>query len=365
MIEAIIIVTAIVCGLTQVIFWIFIFQRAKGVQKYNHKSQPPVSIVIAARNEQENLTALLESLVIQDYPNFEIIIINDRSTDRTTDIVQLFQKEHPQVKLISVQELPKNSSPKKNAVTQGIKEATHEWLLFTDADCVPVSEQWIKEMVSTIGQNTEIVLGFSPYEKQEGLLNQFIQFETAQTMIQYNSLLQIGFPYMGVGRNLLYKKSLFNRVNGFKSHQSITSGDDDLFVSEAATKHNCRININPSARVFSKPETSLKSYFHQKTRHLSTGKYYKSRILILLGLFNFSHILLFSSFLLAILLGLWVPIILLTSKLFITGLALVRLRKTLSIDLNMRYLLFFDLSYFLYLSSTGVLGTLAKKSSWR
>lgn len=137
----------------------------------------------------------------------------------------------------------------------------------------------------------EIGLGYSPYTKHPGFLNLFIRYETVWTAVQYLSFALAGLPYMGVGRNLIYKKELFARANGFKQHEHIASGDDDLFINAVANKDNTTVILHPESFILSEPKTDWRSYVRQKQRHLSTGTSYQLRHQILLGLFSASHFL--------------------------------------------------------------------------
>lgn len=255
-----------------------------------HTFTPPVSVIIAAKNEADNLSKHLSCILTQDYPDFEVIIAVNNTTDHTIHVLETLQQKYAHLKWIQIGLTPENLSPKKYALTQAIKMAKHEYLLFTDADCIPSSQYWIKNMVSAFAdEKTELVLGYSPYKQQNTLLNSFIQYETLFTATQYLGLAALGMPYMGVGRNIAYKKSLFERYT-FASHIQVFSGDDDLFVNQAANKNNTAIQINTHTWVYSEPKTTWQSWYKQKSRHISTGKQYKISHLLVLGilsLFNF------------------------------------------------------------------------------
>src|SRR5690606_34092381 len=161
---------------------------------------------------------------------------------------------------------------KKFALSLGIKAAQYEHLVFTDADCVPESSDWLTHMAGAFSGGKEIVLGYSPYLRRAGMLNALIRFETFHTAMSYLSYALKGKPYMGVGRNMAYTKSLFFRGKGFASHMHIASGDDDLFVNQNATPHNTTICIHPEAHVWSEPKTTFSAYARQKTRHAGASK---------------------------------------------------------------------------------------------
>ena len=257
----------------------------------------PVSVLISARNEAENLKNNLPFVLEQDYPLFEVIVINDRSTDETRAILEQFKSNYDHLKIVEVKETENKIYGKKSALSEGIKLSENEVLVFTDADCKPASEKWIQYLISGFTHpKTEIITGYSPYTKINGsLLNQIIQFETALTAMQYLSAALKGKPYMGVGRNLAYRKSVFNKVGGYSSHTGILSGDDDLFVNEAANKTNTKIEIHPKSFVYSYPKEKWKDYIRQKKRHLTTGTRYKANHKLILGMFLAANYLFFIS----------------------------------------------------------------------
>ena len=254
--------------------------------------EPPVSIVICAKNEGERLEKNLYHIVNQSYRCFEILLINDDSTDTTESIGLSFQSKYATFRMISVRDKPAGQVGKKYALALGIKAARYDRLLLTDADCRPNSDQWLRKM-SHLLQNKDIAigLGYGPYRAEAGFLNQFIRFETVQTAMQYFSFALMGNAYMGVGRNLIYKKKLFEKNKGFDSHQHIASGDDDLLVRDIATKRNVAVTIAPETFVYSVAEQSWAAYYRQKCRHLSTGKHYAWRHKIALGGYSLSHFL--------------------------------------------------------------------------
>lgn len=238
--------------------------------------QTPVSVIICARNESENLAKFLPYILTQEYPSYEVIVVNDCSVDDSEDVLRVLQSQHENLKVLKLTEHPRFKTAKKFAVTLGIKAAANEILLFTDADCEPKSKDWISRMVQHYANpQTEIVLGYSPYQKAKGLLNALIRYETFQTALNYFSFALNGMPYMGVGRNLSYKKSLFFAGKGFAKHMHIPSGDDDLFVNQNATFSNTVIEVSPESHTWSTPKDTWASYWKQKTRHMGASKIYK------------------------------------------------------------------------------------------
>ena len=246
---------------------------------------PPVSVIICARNEARNLSKNLVHVLEQDYPEFQVVVVNDCSWDESEQVLDALEQKYPRLKVVTIEFQEKYIHGKKFALTLGIKAAAHECLLLTDADCIPASKQWLKTMVRNFSERKQLVLGYGGYEKQPGILNKLIRFDSFLTALQYLSFALNGNAYMGVGRNLAYRKSLLFNNKGFANHQHILSGDDDLFVNETATKTNTAVEVNPEAFTISKPKETFGEWMTQKTRHLSTSKHYPSKHQFTLGLF--------------------------------------------------------------------------------
>lgn len=239
-------------------------------------AKPPVSVVICAKNEQENLSRFLPCVLEQDYPDFEVIVVNDGSTDSTEDILTLLKSKYPNLQSTFVPNGAKFINSKKFALTLGIRAARHDILLLTDADCRPVSRQWISAMVRDFTDGTDLVLGYGGYTRENTLLNRLIGYDTLTIAMQYMNLALAGHPYMGVGRNMAYRKSLFDKNKGFSSHLNVRSGDDDLFVNEAGRGGNTRVEVSPLSFTESVPQTTLHDWLHQKRRHLTAAPHYRA-----------------------------------------------------------------------------------------
>lgn len=255
----------------------------------------PVSVIVCAHDEAENLRELIPLLLSQEYPDFEVVIVNDRSNDSTLDLLLQESGKDSRVRMVHVRETPQRVNAKKYALTLGIKAATHDWLLFTDADCRPRGTQWISTMSRYFDDETRFVLGFSPYMVRPGFLNLFIRFEALLTAIQYFAFGWMKNPYMGVGRNLAYRKSFFLAEKGFNNLLHVTGGDDDLFVNLHAKGDNTRLELSPESQMLSVPERTWASFYWQKVRHLSVGKRYRAGHRFLLGLLGLSWIVLWPS----------------------------------------------------------------------
>ena len=278
----------------QVIYYLFIFGTFSFAKPQEITSKHvPISVIVCAKNEEENVKKFIPLLAKQKYSNFEIILIDDASSDETLEVFEQFEKQYSNIKLVKVANKVAFWGKKKFALTLGIKAATKDHLLFTDADCYPTSENWIAEMSSHFTLHKTIVLGYGAYEKEPGFLNKLIRFETLLTATQYFAWAKLGKPYMGVGRNLGYKKDEFFKVNGFINHMKLRSGDDDLFINEAANKDNSTIAYNPESFTYSKAKETFKDWIMQKRRHVSTAKYYKTFDKTQLGIFYFSQLFFF------------------------------------------------------------------------
>lgn len=251
-----------------------------------------VSVIICARNEAENINLNLESILNQNHNNFEVIVVNDASTDNTGKQLSAFNSKYANLRIVNIEATATYTGNKKRAITQGVDAALNEYLLFTDADCKPVSKNWITEMTSQFDQDKAIVLGYGGYRKiKNSLLNKLVRYETLLTAIQYFSYAKVGMPYMGVGRNLAYTKQLFTKAKGFSNHIHLHSGDDDLFISQMATKKNTAVCLTKDSFTISEPKKTIKTFILQKRRHITTANEYKPHQQFLLTLFYITQLL--------------------------------------------------------------------------
>lgn len=278
-------------GYYLMIYLRFALYKEKSV---SHETQP-VSVIVCARNEVNNLRKYLHTVLEQAYPSFEVIVVNDCSWDESGVFLDEMEKKYAHLKVVTIQEQEKYRHAKKFALTLGIKAAKNDILLFTDADCMPAGKNWLTDMQYHFTKGTEIVLGYGPYRKEKGFLNKMIRFDAFLIAVQYFSFALAGMPYMGVGRNMAYRKSLFFRTKGFARHYHLLSGDDDLFVNENADAKNTRIEFQPDSFTYSDPKKTFGEWSRQKIRHIGTGKHYKSKHQLLLFINSFSGLLFFFS----------------------------------------------------------------------
>jgi cellulose synthase/poly-beta-1,6-N-acetylglucosamine synthase-like glycosyltransferase len=280
--------------LIQLLYYWLLFNRAASYKTTdrNQSQTHPVSMVICARDEAANLAKNLPGVLVQTYPTtHEVIVVNHNSQDETRYLLEEFKKTFKQLQVVNLEQEAKGIPGKKYPLSIGIKEAKHEIILLTDADCVPATEHWLWKMQDAYTNGVEVVLGYGAYYKRPGLLNKLIRFETFHSALQYFSLALAGLPYMGVGRNLSYKKELFLRNKGFSSINHVLSGDDDLFINQVANKHNTGIVMDPDAFTLSEPKKTFSEWVQQKNRHYTTGKFYRPVHKFLLGLQSFTHCL--------------------------------------------------------------------------
>jgi len=277
--------------LVQAFYYIYYFlATARYKPADNNKKYTPVSVIICARNEEENLRNFLPAVLEQDYPDFEVVVVNDCSEDDSYNILGDYLKKYPNLKVSNIIKDPKFTHNKKFAQFIGIKAAKNELLLFTDADCRPESEKWIAGLVSGFNDGIDFVLGYGGFFAKNGLLNKYIRYDTLTIAMQYLSFAISGFPFMGVGRNIVYRKSFFNGTSGFTRHLHLLSGDDDLFVNENATGKNTAVEFSHASHTRSAPSQTFEKWIWQKKRHLTTAPLYKARDKFLLGLESFSRL---------------------------------------------------------------------------
>jgi len=282
----------------QLSYYLGVFSRLAFFRKIkdSEPNTPPVSVIVCARNEDDNIVQFLPLILSQDYPNFQVVIVNDCSSDNTGDILEEFARKDDKLKIVTIKPDDYYSHGKKFALMVGIKGAEHDLLLHTDADCRPAGDQWLRNMAAHFQGGKEIVLGYGPQAKAKGFLNKLIRFDCYFIALQYLSFSLSGRTYMGVGRNLAYEKSLFFRKKGFASHYQVLSGDDDLFVNEASTKTNVAVEIDHQSFTITLAKQTFKEWFRQKKRHVTTWPHYKQGDKFLLGLLPVSQFFFFSAF---------------------------------------------------------------------
>jgi len=283
--------------LIQVFYYLFyLLAPAKFRPPDALKKNDPVSVIICARNEEENLRNFLPAVLEQDYPDFEVVVVNDCSEDDSYNILGEYLTKYPNLKISNIIKDPKFTHNKKFAQFIGIKAAKNDLLLFTDADCKPESDKWIERMASGFGDRIDFVLGYGGFFSKNGLLNKYIRYDSMVIAMQYFGMAIRGIPYMGIGRNLAYRRSLFFDKKGFGSHTHLASGDDDLFVNSNASEKNIAVEFRKESHTRSVPAPGFNEYYKQKTRHLTTANHYKSRDKLALIVEPVARILFYTTF---------------------------------------------------------------------
>lgn len=350
----------------QLIYFIVLSVAAARYRAGSNDGFPGVSVVVCAHDEEHNLTELIPLLLAQDYPLYEVIVVNDRSNDGTFDLLLSETGRDSRLKMVQVERLPPHANAKKYGLTLGIKAARHDWILLTDADCRPAGTSWIQTMSMNFDESARIVIGFSPYIRRSGLLNLFVRFDTWITAFQYFGFALLRNPYMGVGRNMAYRKSFFLEKKGFNRFLGVTGGDDDLFVNEHGTADNVRLEMRPESLVYSLPKESWGAFIRQKVRHLNAGKHYRTVDRVVLGIFSVTWILTWGAAL-PLLAGIWNPwwvVSALGARWLLVGGSVHALARRWKVSFEWWAIPLLDFLYTIYYISSGVAALTTKKVQW-
>ena len=289
-----------VCLIIQLLYHWGLFSK---VAFYKRNARPkldeelePVSVVLCARDAYEHLTELIPALLRQDYPDFEIVVVNDCSDDETEEYLKDLERNETKVKPVQLKQHLNFFNGKKFPLSMGIKSAQHDLIVLTDCNCMPVNEQWLRSVVNRYNSRTEIVIGYSPYVQKKSTLNRLMRFDAMQNGLLYLSAALNRNAYMGIGKNLSYRKELFYRNQGFISHYTTTVGEDDLFINQVATKKNTEVLIDAENAILTTPTNSFKLWMRQKSSRYSTVPKYNGRARLMLSLFYVSQFLFYVSF---------------------------------------------------------------------
>ena len=293
----------IVFGVCLVIQLLFHWAQFSKVAFYKRNARPkldeelePASIVLCARDAYEYLTELIPVLLNQDYPDFEIVVVNDCSDDETEEYLKDLERREPRVKPVQLKQHLNFFNGKKFPLSMGIKSAQNDLIVLTDFNCMPVNDQWLRSVVNRYNHQTEIVIGYSPYVQKKGSLNHLMRFDALQNGLLYLSAALNHHAYMGIGKNLSYRKELFYRNQGFISHYTTTVGEDDLFINKVSTKKNTEVLIDAENGILTTPTSSFKLWMRQKSSRYSTVSKYDGRSRLMLSLFYGSQLLFYVSF---------------------------------------------------------------------
>ncbi len=268
----------------QLVYWlVFMTPTCRQAPEYSTTRNTPLSIIICAKNEAHNLPKIIPALFAQKYPKYQVIVVDDCSQDDTLDVLAELKTKYPKLYITSIPIDNKFQHGKKLAVTVGIKAAEYEHLVFIDADCVPNTENWLNEIACRYMDGKSMVIGYGKYEKLSGFLNFYIRYETFWNAVQYFGFAKNMKPFMGVGRNLSYTKTLYNDSSKFRNTYMLASGDDDLFICEKGTRENTAICYWPDSQTVSEPKHTWMEWIAQKSRHFTTSRFYPFSIKTILG----------------------------------------------------------------------------------
>lgn len=351
----------------QNLFWILTFILKKEIKNNSSVENVdidlvPFSIVISARNEAENLSKNLSHILNQNYPSFEVIVIDDDSRDETQQILVDYQKLYPNLSIVKMEH--KQKEGKKDGLKMGIEKAKFEWIVLTDADCFPKTDQWLYHISIQCTNGKEIVLGYSPYLKGKGILNDFIRYETFITAILYGTFTKIGMPYMGVGRNMAYKKSSFQKIKKDKNRDLIPYGDDDLTINAMAGRKNTALQFVEDSWVMTFPKTTFTAFLKQKTRHIAASAYYRNSHQWILGILASSQALLYPSIILLLMTANPLFISLIMSRMTIYFLRMNFFMKRMDLQDILKKAFLLDFLFFLYYWIISIRWFFNRKVSW-
>ena len=245
---------------------------------------PPLSVILVAKDAASDLQKNLPAILEQDYPDFEVIVIYDQSSDDACeDVLKLLEDKYPHLHHSFIPDSARYISHKKLGITMGIKASHHEWLVFTEPNCRPSSNQWLRKMARNFTNGTDIVLGYSNYEKTKGWFNRKVTFDTLLNAMRYLGKAVDGHPYTGCGRNLAYRKSLYYEQKGFTSHLNLQRGEDDLFINQVANGKNTRVEASPESIVRITAPHYQKDWHEDKLNYHLTSRLYKGFSRYLMG----------------------------------------------------------------------------------
>ncbi|MCI1647426.1 MAG: glycosyltransferase [Bacteroides sp.] len=310
-IEQILLAVVGILFIVQSLYYLLVYNRIhlrnRAVKKENvhfNEELSPVSVIICASEEVDNLRNNLTAVLRQDYPQFEVIVINDGNTDESADYLTLLSERYRNLYHSFVPDSSRYISRKKLAITLGIKASKYDWVVFTEANCRPESNQWLRMLARNFTSRAQVVLGYSGYERGNKWVHKKISFDNLFTSMRYLGMALAGHPYMGIGRNMAYRKELFYAQKGFSTYLNLQRGDDDLFINQIATTENTRVEIDKDAIVRMQPVPRTKDWKEEKIGYRSTGKYYHGIQRHLIGMETASRLLFHLSWITTVVVGL-------------------------------------------------------------
>ncbi len=300
----------LLCFLIQLFFWLFFYKRPYSYQKKREEisvpdeALPPISVIVTSKNSAEELARNLPFIIEQDYPDFEVIVVNRGSTDDTDMVLKAAEQKYSRLYHTYVPAEADGVNEKKLALTLGIKAAKNDYLLFTEAYCKPCSEHWIKEYGKEFTQGKEVVLGFSRLEisRKTGLRG-FMLYDNLIHHLKFLSMAILRKPFMGIGRNLGYKKELFFKYKGYSPILNLEGGEDDLYINRIAPKKKTGVVLSRESLTETDSVKHFSTWRTLKSGYLYSKQYYKGFSFRLFGLETFSKYLFYLLFICAIILG--------------------------------------------------------------
>ena len=254
-------------------------QLHRNFKKQKEKKQsddfPPLSVIIVTKDSGKALKENLPLILEQDYPQFEVIVINDKSAGEDENILKLLGNNYHHLYYSFIPETARYISRKKLGIAMGIKASRYEWIVVTEPQCKPMSNQWLKSLAAHFSPETDIVLGYSNYIQNKEKFARHIRLDSMFQAMRYLGRAASGHPYMGIGRNLAYRKSLYLSHKGFTTQLNLQRGDDDLFINAVTHAQNTKVALSPESFIRLPVPSYNRVWFEDKVNALVTGHYYR------------------------------------------------------------------------------------------
>ena len=322
-IEFVFLAVIFVLFVIQVSYYIFIYSRTLRYMKsvdggYVPYTKEPygVSVIVYAKNDAEHLGVYLPQILTQNYPNFEVIVVNDGSTDETRDIVTRLESEYDNLYQTYIPDEARSLSRKKLALTVGIKASKYDIVILTNANCSPAGKNWLSYMMRNFVEGVDIVAGYAYMDGAGQKKRRYVAYDRLMFVLRYVSYILLRKTYMAEGYNLAYRKYLFFKNKGFSRHLNLHYGDDDLFINEVATSDNTRVELSPESWMVVHYENNFKAWQELKLRYDFTSGYLNSNSKIMFGLERLTVYLFYVSVIVLFVYGFY-------CNLFFSGIALL------------------------------------------
>lgn len=291
----------------QIYFYISLYRKPQAYEKkrevgtVDESVLPGISIVITSKNDSVELERNIPYIMNQDYPNFEVIVVNRGSTDDTDVVLKAAEQKYQQLYHTFIPEGADEINEKKLAITLGVKAAKNEIILFTESYCRPATTNWVREFGKEFLNGKDILLGYSRVVfNSKTRLGNFIRYDNLIHHLKFLSLAIKGKPFMGIGRNMAYKKDLFFTNKGLSSVLSIDGGEDDLYINNISNKKNTGVVLSKDSIIETDSVDSYTTWRSIKSKYLYTKQFYKGPANFIFGLETFSKQLFYLLLLLAI-----------------------------------------------------------------